>query len=34
MTAFNFFTTGAFKIIITPEESKDVLAQGDFTITK
>ncbi len=34
MTAFNFFTTGSFKIIISPEESNEILAQGIFTITK
>jgi hypothetical protein len=34
MTAFNFFTTGSFKIVITPEESSEVLAQGVFAITK
>ena len=34
MTAINFFTTGSFKILVTPEESRDTLAQGVFTITK
>ncbi len=34
MTAFNFFATGSFKIIITPEESSEILAQGVFAITK
>lgn len=34
MTAFNFFTIGSFKILITPEETNEILAQGIFTITK
>lgn len=34
MTAMNFFTTGAFKIVVTPEESNEVLAEGLFAITK
>jgi hypothetical protein len=34
MTAMNFFTTGSFKVVVTPEETNDVLAQGVFTITK
>ena len=34
MTAFNFFTTGSFRITITPEESAEVLAQGFFSIMK
>ncbi len=34
MTAFNFLTTGSFKIVITPVESSEILAQGVFAITK
>jgi len=34
MTAINFFSTGSYKILITPEETADSLSQGTFTITK
>lgn len=34
MTAINFFTTGSFKLVVTPEESGEILAQGFFTIIK
>ena len=34
MTAFNFFSIGSFKIEITPEESREIMAQSVFTITK
>ena len=34
MTAMNFFSVGSYKIVVTPEESSEILAQGVFTITK
>ena len=34
MTAFNFFYIGNYKIVISPEEGTEILAQGSFLISK
>ena len=34
MTAFNFFNVGNYKIVISPEEGTEILAQGSFLISK
>ena len=34
MTAFNFFYIGNYKIVISPEEGTEILAQSSFLISK